>query len=247
MRNGRERRNLLLYSSPKSIQHAYITGGVPPLADTPDKVYRALYPRAVKKNKLYYKKFPRDVARVRQIHEYLSKNKVELPNGGTLSVRRFLQLGLSFGGSGGYDSIHKIVQAAASDLDRIQRLSYRTLNMIQDTQSWDTNIIYAILHEAIYCQANQSSRWSAERLLTEEPFATDFQWRLEELQNSDKPIYFTGEMIYPFMFDDFAELRPLKQVANLLAEKRWGQLYNTEVLNKIDGPFVAGVSYFDDM
>ncbi|CAO3645368.1 unnamed protein product [Mucor hiemalis] len=231
---------------PQSIQHAYITGGVPPLADTPDKVYRALYPRILKKNKLYYKRFPRDVARVRQIHEYLSNNQVVLPNGGNLSVRRFLQLGIAFGGAGGYDSLHKIVQAASADLDRLKKLSYRTLNMIQESQSWDTNVIYAILHEAIYCQANQSSRWSAERLLSEEPFATEFQWRLDELK-PDQPIYFTGETIYPFMFDDFAELRPLKRVADLLAEKRWGQLYDTKVLNKLEGPLASGVSYFDDM
>ncbi|GAA5800301.1 hypothetical protein HPULCUR_005727 [Helicostylum pulchrum] len=231
---------------PQSIQHAYITGGVPPLVDTPDKVYRALYPRILKKNKLYYKKFPHDVVRVRQIHEFLSNNKVTLPNSGTLSVRRFLQLGIAFGGSGGYDSLHTIVQAAASDLDRIQKLSYRTLNMIQESQSWDANVLYAILHEAIYCQAGQSSRWSAERVLSEEPFATDFQWRLEDLK-PDQPVYFTGETIYPFMFDDFAELRPLKHIANLLAEKPWGQLYDTEVLNKLDGPLTAGASYFDDM
>jgi hypothetical protein len=205
-----------------------------------------LYPRIIKKNKLYYKKFPRDVERVRKIHAYLSKNAVTLPNGGNLSVRRFLQLGLSFGGSGGYDSVHNLVQAAASDLDRLGKLSYRTLSNIQSSQSWDTNVIYAILHEAIYCQADQSSRWSAERVLKEEPFASVFEYQLENLEQ-DQTIYFTGETIYPFMFDDFAELRPLKQVANLLAEKRWGPLYNTDVLNKLEGPQVAGVSYFDDM
>ena len=236
----------LIHDSPQSVQHAYITGGVPPLTDSPDAVYRALYPRILKKNKLYYKRFPHDVARVRQIHQYLSENKVTLPNGGNLSVRRFLQLGIAFGGAGGYDTLHNIVQAAAADLDRLKKLSYRTLNMIQENQSWDSNIIYAILHEAIYCQANQSSRWSAERVLSEEPFANEFQWRLDELK-PEQPIYFTGETIYPFMFDDFAELRPLKRVADLLAEKRWGQLYDTNVLNKLEGPLVSGVSYYDDM
>lgn len=205
-----------------------------------------MYPRIIKKNKLYYKKFPRDVERVRQIHAYLSKNTVTLPNGGNLSPRRFLQLGLAFGGSGGYDSVHNLVQAAASDLERLGKLSYRTLSNIETSQSWDTNVIYAILHEAIYCQAHQSSRWSAERILKEEPFASVFEYRLENLEQ-DQTIYFTGETIYPFMFDDFAELRPLKLVANLLSEKRWGSLYNTDVLNKIEGPRVAGVSYFDDM
>ncbi|KAI8376697.1 Alpha/Beta hydrolase protein [Choanephora cucurbitarum] len=231
---------------PDSIQEAYITGGVPPLSDNPDQVYRALYPRIAKKNTLYYKKFPRDIARVRQIHDYLSSNKVTLPNGGCLSERRFLQLGLMFGGSGGYDAVHIAVQSAAEDLDRLGRLSYRTLNMIQSMQSWDTNVIYAILHEAIYCQSNQSSRWSAERLLKEAPFCTTFEWRSENLKK-DQPVYFTGETIYPFMFEDYAELRPLKQVAHLLAEKQWTSLYDVQTLNKLKGVRVAGVSYFDDM
>ncbi|KAI9486546.1 MAG: Alpha/Beta hydrolase protein [Benjaminiella poitrasii] len=232
---------------PQSVQHAYITGGVPPLVNNPDEVYKALYPRIAQKNKLYYKKFPRDVARVRQIHEYLTLNKVTLPNNGNLSPRRFLQLGLSFGGAGGYDTVHGIVQNAANDLDRLGKFSYRTLNMIQENQSWDTNVIYAILHEAIYCQSNQASRWSAERILNEKgPLATEFEWRLEKLKK-DQPVYFTGETIYPFMFDDYAELRPLKGVAQLLAFKRWGQLYDTEVLNKIENVQVAGVSYFSDM
>jgi hypothetical protein len=205
-----------------------------------------MYPRILKKNKLYYKRYPYDVARVRQIHEYLSKNEVTMPNGGTLSPRRFLQLGLAFGGSGGYDTVHNIVQIAANDLDRMGKLSYRVLNTIDSTQSWDTNVIYAILHEAIYCQANQASRWSAERLLAEEPFKTDFEWRLENLKH-DQPVHFTGETIYPFMFDDFAELRPLKKVAHLLAERPWGQLYDVKTLNNLKNVEVAGVSYFDDM
>ncbi|KAI8982136.1 Alpha/Beta hydrolase protein [Mycotypha africana] len=239
---------ILTYLSlfPKSIQNAYITGGVPPLVDDPDKVYRALYPRILKKNVLYYNKFPADIARVQKIHKYLSTNGVTLPNGGNLSARRFLQLGLAFGGSGGYDAVHAIVQSAANDLDRLGKLSFRTLSTIQTTQSWDTNVIYAILHEAIYCQNKHSSRWSAERILNEAPFSKIFEWRLENLYDN-RPIYFTGEMIYPFMLDDYAELRPLKNVANRLAETRWGQLYDIHVLNNLEGVQVAGVSYFDDM
>lgn len=234
-----------MFVSPKSVQKAYITGGVPPWADSPDKVYRALYPRTIKKNKLYYKLFPKDQDRVYRIIKYLSANQVSLPNGGILSSRRFLQLGLSFGGSGGYNTVHTIVQFAADDIERLGRLSYRTLNIIQETQSWDTNVIYAILHEAIYCQ-DQASRWSAERVIQEPAFASEFEWRMDKLKK-DQAIYFTGENIYPFMFDDYSELRPLKKVADLLAEKTWGKLYDQKSLNQLENVEVAGVSYFDDM
>ncbi|KAG1439527.1 hypothetical protein G6F56_012269 [Rhizopus delemar] len=111
--------------------------------------------------------------------------------------------------------------------------------------SWDTNVIYAILHEAIYCQ-DQASRWSAERVIQEPAFASEFEWRMDKLKK-DQAIYFTGENIYPFMFDDYSELRPLKKVADLLAEKTWGKLYDQKSLNQLENVEVAGVSYFDDM
>ncbi|KAL0081617.1 Alpha/Beta hydrolase protein [Phycomyces blakesleeanus] len=229
---------------PTSIQHAYITGGVPPLVNSPDVVYRALYPRILAKNKLYYKKFPHDIERVRKIHAYLSQNQVRLPNGGTLSPRRFLQLGILFGVSGGYDTLHENIVFACADLDSLSRLSYRTLNRIQELQGWDTNVIYAVLHEAIYCQGEKSN-WSAERVLNEPQFASAFEWRLDQL-NPGQPVYFTGETIYPFMFDDYSELAPLKKIANLLAENTWGKLYSRKTLKTLTTP-VAGVTYYDDM
>ncbi|KAI7877427.1 alpha/beta-hydrolase [Lichtheimia hyalospora FSU 10163] len=231
---------------PDSVSHAYITGGVPPLVNDPEPVYRSLYPRILKRNKAYYAKYPRDVERVRQIHAHLSEFEVTLPNGGRLSPRRFLQLGILFGQTPGYDTLHQIVLSAASDLDRQDELSYRTLSRIQGLQDWDTNVIYAILHEPIYCQNGHPSNWAAERLLSEEPFKSDFEWRLDALK-PDQPVYFTGETIYPFMLDDYAELRPLKKVANMLAEyKGWGKLYDEDVLAKNKVP-VAGVSYYEDM
>ncbi|CAG8625533.1 7326_t:CDS:1, partial [Paraglomus brasilianum] len=43
-----------------------------------------------------------------------------------------------------------------------------------------------------------------------------------------------------WMFDDYAELRPLKEVAQLLAQySNWGPLYDVEQLGKNNVP-VAG-------
>lgn len=56
--------------------------------------------RVKERNAAYYRKFPQDIKRVREILKYLSLNKVILPNGGHLTPRRFLQLGLNFGGTG---------------------------------------------------------------------------------------------------------------------------------------------------
>jgi hypothetical protein len=44
-------------------------------------------------------------------------------------------------------------------------------------------------------------------------------------------VLFTGEMVFPWMFDDFACLQPYKQAANLIAAKQdWPKLYRPEVL-----------------
>ncbi|KAJ2910345.1 hypothetical protein GGI21_000967 [Coemansia aciculifera] len=239
---------------PESIAKAFITGGIPPLVDGPDAVYKATYARMVSRNRQYYERFPRDVARVRSIIKYLSAGDgVLLPDGGRLSPRRFQQLGLSFGFTGGFDSVHQLVFQAANDIDTLGKLSTRTLAAISSSQSFDTNPLYCLMHEAIYCQNDTPSLWSAQRV-RDSCFAAEFEhsWDYLAARPGDKddnplPVYFTGETVYPWMLDDYAELRKLKEVAQGLAERTgWGQLYDVNVLAKNTVP-VAGISYYNDM
>jgi hypothetical protein len=213
---------------------------VPPLVSSPDKVYEKTFARILKRNDVYYGKYPADVQRVQNIIKHLNSNKVKLPNGGILSPRRFLQLGLAFGGSGGYDTVHEIVLHASQNLELLGKLSYSTLNSVQTQQGFDTNVIYAILHEAIYCQG-KASNWSAERIRMSSQYQKDFDW------SGNTRVNFTGETVHPFMFDDYSELVPLKGAAEILAKyENWGPLYDVETLKRNTVP-VAGVSYFDDM
>jgi hypothetical protein len=54
-------------------------------------------------------------------------------------------------------------------------------------------------------------------------------------------------MVFPWMFEDFAALRPLKAAAELLAAKaNWPQLYDLQSLQSTSVP-VASATYFDDM
>lgn len=49
-------------------------------------------------------------------------------------------------------------------------------------------------------------------------------------------------MVFPWMFDDFAALRPLKEAAELLAAKSdWRPLYNVSVLQQNKIPTAACV------
>jgi hypothetical protein len=66
-------------------------------------------------------------------------------------------------------------------------------------------------------------------------------------ESHEKPFYFTGEMVYPFMFDIYPELKKLKGVGEALAqEKDWPMLYDEEQLKKNEVPVYAAV-YVDDM
>ena len=58
---------------------------------------------------------------------------------------------------------------------------------------------------------------------------------------------FTGEMVFPFMFDEIAALKPFKNVADALAAKTdWPVLYDVDALARCDAP-VACASYVEDM
>ncbi|KAJ2702661.1 hypothetical protein FB645_004196 [Coemansia sp. IMI 203386] len=234
---------------PDSISKAFITGGIPPLIDSPDAVYKATYQRMISRNKQYYEKYPRDIARVRTVIKHLNQNRVTLPDGGNLSPRRFQQLGLVFGFTGGFDQVHQLVLRASNDIDTMDKLSVRTLTGIADMHSFDTNPLYCILHEAIYCQNGKPSMWSAHRV-REECFAAEFEHSWDKIltrSDPEMPVYFTGETVYPWMLEDYAQLRRLKDVGAGLAEySSWGQLYDKSVLAKNTVP-VAGVSYYNDM
>lgn len=229
---------------PEGLKEAFLFGGLPPLRDNADEVYEKLYARVKLRNEAYYDKYPEDVARVKRIVKLLTRfgdTTVRVQGGeGYLSARRFLQLGIYFGKHGGFDDVHSLVLRADTDLSQFGHLTRPTVLALEHAQSWDTNVIYALLHEPLYCQG-EASNWSAERLLEKFPAFS--------LANVDKndPVFFTGEMIYPFMFDCYPELTKLKTVGHMLAEaKDWPKLYDIEQLKKNEVPTYAAV-YVDDM
>jgi hypothetical protein len=57
---------------------------------------------------------------------------------------------------------------------------------------------------------------------------------------------FTGEHVYPWMFEDYGGLAPLREAAHLLAEREWPRLYDPEVLASNEVPVAAAI-YVNDM
>jgi pimeloyl-ACP methyl ester carboxylesterase len=229
---------------PEGVKEAFLFGGLPPLRNNGDEVYSKLYERLKQRNQSYYAKYPEDISRVHRIIKLLSRfgdNTVRVQGGeGSLTARRFLQLGIHFGKHGGIDQVHQLVLHADTDLSQFGHLTRPTVMALEAAQSYDTNVIYALLHEPLYCQG-EPSNWPAERLLAKNP-----EFSLSNVDNG-QPVYFTGEMIYPFMFDCYPELKKLKTVGNLLAEEKdWPKLYDVEQLKKNEVPVYAAV-YLNDM
>ncbi|MEW6071487.1 MAG: alpha/beta fold hydrolase [Planctomycetota bacterium] len=225
-----------LCAAPAGLRGVITTGGLPPLSATCDEIYRCTYRLVAEKNHRYYSRYPVDVVRVHEIVDYLAANEVELPTGGPLTVRRFLQLGSLFGFSDGFETVHYLVEDAFVAGPAGRELSYAFRRHFENALSFDANPLYSILQEACYTQGG-ASNWSAARVKAEFP---EFEPR------PDVPVLFTGEMIYPRMFAEIPALVPLREAAERLAVKAdWPPLYDAAVLAENRVPAAAAV-YYDD-
>jgi hypothetical protein len=92
------------------------------------------------------------------------------------------------------------------------------------------NPLYAVLHESSYANGGHT-RWSADRVQPE-----DF---------GDDSLLLTGEHLFPWHFAECADLRPYRDVADILAKTDWPVLYDADALAQIDVP-CAAVIYADD-
>jgi pimeloyl-ACP methyl ester carboxylesterase len=212
-----------LSQAPEGLREAFITGGLPVLGPRIDDVYRATYARVLERNRRYYERYPADRAHVLALHERLAAEDVRLPSGDRLTSRRLRQLGNLLGMSDGAEKLHYLLELPTD--------SPAFLHDVEAALPFARDPIFAILHEASWADGG-ATHWSAQRLLPSE--------------YDDAPELFTGEHIYPWMFEDYGALAPLREAAELLAEHEWPRLYDPERLRGNDVP-AAAVIYADDM
>lgn len=225
-----------LSTAPEGLAGVLITGGIPPIGVPPDDVYRATYRRVLKRNARYHVRYPGDDARLQRIAALLHADAVRLPGGSRLTRHLLQSLGLAFGFSDGFESVHYLLEEAFSRTATGEALSYNFRRGIEQALPYEANPLFSLLQEACYCEG-AASNWSAARIREEFP----------QFDDPQGPFHFTGEMIYPWMFDDFARLAPLRTVADLTAMRRdWPPLYDWGRLeaNKVR---VAAAVYDDDM
>lgn len=226
--------------APQGLAEAFITGGLPGVRASADDVYRALYPRVLAKNAEHFDRFPGDAEQARTVARYLRDHQVVLPSGRPLTVETFQSLGNILGGGDGSRCLHYLLEdpftGGTEPSDAFLSEVDRELSGIAGGP------LYSLLHEATYAQGEGATQWSAQRVRSEFP-AFDAAAALD----SGAPFLFTGEMIYPWMFDTDPTLRPFRQAAHLIAERRtWPALYDTDRLRDNAVPVAAAI-YYDDM
>ncbi|MGW5352686.1 alpha/beta fold hydrolase [Streptomyces sp. NPDC004031] len=231
--------------APEALREVLITGGLPGLRVTADDVYRAAYPRVRSKNAAHYARYPEDVARVRDIVRHLCEHSVALPDGGLLTPHAFQALGLMLGSGSGSHTLHYLIEDAFVTGPAGPVLSDSFLAQAQGHLSFAGAPLYALLHEPSYGQRSVSpegTRWAAERVRSEFP-----EFDAEAALKNDAPVLFSGETIHPWMFETDPALAPLRETAELLAQRgQWPDLYDPARLAHNDVPVVAAV-YHDDM
>ena len=208
--------------APDGLREAFVTGGLAPIGRHTDEVYAATYERQLERNRRYYARYPQDRERVRALVARLQAEDVRLPTGDRLTARRFRQAGNRLGMSDGAEALHYLVELAPDSL------AFR--HDATDIMGFARNPIYAVLHEASYADGC-ATRWSAHRLLPE--------------AFRQHPELLTGEHVFPWLFEDVAALAPLREAAELLAEREWPRLYDPDVLAANEVPAAAAI-YADD-
>jgi pimeloyl-ACP methyl ester carboxylesterase len=208
--------------APDGLREVFITGGLAPLGRPVDHVYGATYRRLLQLNRRYFERYPDDRARVREILRRLDDVDLRLPSGDRLTSRRFRQLGLWLGQSAGFELLHYVIE-----------LPFGSNAFCHDAEAgvrFSRNPIYATLHESSYADG-VATRWSAARLLPDE---------------IEQEGFFTSEHVFPWMWEDYAGLRPQRAAAELLAEGAWPRLYDPDQLRRTDVP-VAATIYVNDL
>jgi pimeloyl-ACP methyl ester carboxylesterase len=225
-----------LSMAPEALTACLVMGGLASLHPSAAEVYRRTYPRALAKNREYELRYPGDSATIGRIADLLAAEDVRLPDGDRLTVPRLQFLGNGFGMKHGFEEVHRLVDDAFSGAG--DGLSDAFLAEVQGQSGFAGNPLWAALQESIYGDPESgATAWAAdaEHLLHPE-FAPDA-----------RPLRFTGEMMFRWMFDEIRLLRPFAPAVDVLANRTdWSPLFDRERLAANEVPVAAAV-YFDDL
>jgi proline iminopeptidase len=225
-----------LSQAPEGLSACYVTGGLASLRPDAAEVYRRTYPRTVAKTREFYRRYPHHEETVAAVADRLEAGDVRLVDGDALTVRRLQSLGQCFGMQHGFETVHYLLDEAWTRPG--EQLSDTFLDQVRGRTAFVDNPLFAVLQESIYGDpASGAPGWAAQAERGRHP----------DFAESARPLLFTGEMIYPWMFEEIRGLRPFAGAADALARRTdWTPLYDRQRLADNEVPVAAAV-YFDDM
>ncbi|KQY98601.1 proline iminopeptidase [Microbacterium sp. Root53] len=219
---------------PEALSAAYVTGGLTSFEPDATDVYRRTLPRVAAKTAEFYRRYPQDADTVARIVDVVEGSDVRLPSGDRLTARRLQTLGIEFGMQPGYDRVHWMLDEAFTARGRLSESFLAEVDA--HTQYWGAPL-YALLQEEIYADGPGATAWAAERVRAE----------LGGFEAAGAPVPFTGEMFFPWQYDEIASLRPFRDAAHALAEREdHPRLYDPDRLRRNEVPLAAAM-YYDDM
>ncbi|MDF7641405.1 alpha/beta fold hydrolase [Bifidobacterium sp. ESL0784] len=224
---------------------SFTMGGIPHIPANAREVYEHTFPRMVGKTHMYYSRYPQDIERVAAVADHIIAAKrnspVTLPNGDPLTVERLQTLGSDFGMQPSPERLHWLMDIAFAKGNGSENwkapLSDQFLFSVMEATS--STPLYWPLQEFIYAdgELDKPIGWAAQQVRDEHP----------EFDVHHRPLLFTGEAMFPWMFDQEKALRPFKPaVEEMMGDTRFGKIYDTVQLKRNEVPLEAAV-YFDDM
>ena len=221
--------------APEALTACYVCGGIPGTPPRAAEVYARTFDRVAAKTAELYRRFSGDVDAVARIADRIAVGDVTLPDGDVLTVRRFQSLGIDLGMKPGHERLHWLVEKAFA---RPGRLSEGFLHDVMSLSSSAGNPLFWTLQESIYADPDSgATAWAAQAERDRRP----------EFDEDRRPLLFTGEMAFPWMFDEVRLLRGFRDAVHTLAARTdAAPLYDPARLAANDVPLAAAV-YFDDM
>ncbi|WP_088317546.1 alpha/beta fold hydrolase [Kineosporia sp. R_H_3] len=226
--------------APEGLAGCYVTGGIPPVGVAAEDVYRATHRALDRRIAALDAAHPRVRAVLADVAAHLVRHGEYLPTGERLTARRLQEIGTVLGSAGGIDLLAHLADDAWA---MPGRLSDTFLAGVAGIVSYARNPLYALVHEAIYAETGDETRWAAQRVRDELGIG------VEGVPGEDgvARLPLTGEMVYPHTVTRDPALAPLAEAAHLLAETTWDRpLYDRARLARSTVP-VAACLYTQDM
>lgn len=201
-----------------------ITGGLAPIGHTAEEIYATTFDLMRERSARFYDRFPADRDRMRDLIELCAAGEIRTPAGDVVTPDWFRSIGHCLGAQPGQETLHYLLHrdpkspAFAHDLRALFPFHGR-------------NPLYYVLHESSMADG-VTTGWASARVQPD-----DFR---------DDLTLFTGEHPYPWMAEVDSELRPYADVANILADVAWPQLYDPDQLAQNTVP-VAATAYTTDV